>query len=278
MSITYHENMKKISDSGIQISYLTVPGGYRPLHWHEELELLYQLNGETEINIEGEKHRLLKKHLMVVNSSKVHSTYCHDSAEMFVCVHISPKHMQKYIPDISFYQIDCSPEGISDERFPYYLEICRLMERLILIYMEDVFAYSMEAEGIVLQVLALLLRHFSTNTVPVETDTDLLAKERIHEVIVYTDAHFREQISLSDVADHVGLDKKYFCRFFKKHMGMSFHQYLNEIRLAHIYRDIISTRDPIRDIAENNGMVNQKLFNQSFKELYGCRPSDARRG
>jgi AraC-like DNA-binding protein len=277
MSVTYHENMKKISDSGIQISYLTVPGGYRPLHWHEEIELLYQLNGETEINIEGEKHRLLKKHLMVVNSSKVHSTYCHDSAEMFVCVHISPKHMQKYIPDISFYQIDCSPERISDERFPYYLEICRLMERLIVIYMEDVLAYAMEAEGIVLQVLALLLRHFSTNTVPVETDTDLLAKERIHEVIVYTDAHFREQISLADVADHVGLDKKYFCRFFKKHMGMSYLSYLNEIRLAHIYRDLISTRDSIRDIAENNGMVNQKLFNQSFKELYGLRPSEVRK-
>jgi AraC-like DNA-binding protein len=269
--------MKKISDSGIQISYLTVPGGYRPLHWHEEIELLYQLNGETEINIEGEKHRLLKKHLMVVNSSKVHSTYCHDSAEMFVCVHISPEHMKKYIPDISFYQIDCSPEQIPDERFPYYLEICRLMERLIVIYMEDVLAYAMEAEGIVLQVLALLLRYFSTNTVPVESDTDLLAKERIHEVIVYTDAHFREQISLADVADHVGLDKKYFCRFFKKHMGMSYLSYLNEIRLAHIYRDITSTRDSIRDIAENNGMVNQKMFNQSFKELYGLRPSEVRK-
>jgi AraC-like DNA-binding protein len=278
MSNFYHENMKKISDSGIQISYLTVPGGYRPPHWHEELELLYQLNGETDINIEGEKHRLLKKHLLVVNSSKVHSTYCHDSAEMFVCVHISKKHMRKYIPDIEFYQIDCCPDRIPDEFFSQYLEICKLMERLTRIYMEDVFAFTMEAEGIILQVLALLMRYFSTNIVPVETNKDSLVKERIHEVILYVDEHYRKQISLSDIADHVGLEQKYFCRFFKKHMGMSFHHYLNEIRLAHIYQEIISTHDSIKEIAERNGMINQKLFNHAFKELYGCKPSVIRKG
>jgi AraC-like DNA-binding protein len=278
MANSYHENMKKLSDSGIQISYLTIPGGYRPAHWHEELELLYQLNGETDINIEGEKHRLLKKHLMVVNSSKVHSTYCHDSTETFVCVHISQKHMQKYIPDIEFYQINCCPDQIPDESFPQYQEICNLMERLTHIYIEDVFALSMEEEGIILQILALLLRYFSTNVVPVEKHTDILIKERIHDVIIYVDEHYREQISSSDLADYVGLDQKYFCRFFKKHMGMSFHHYLSEIRLAHIYQEIISTNAPIKDIAERNGMINQKLFNQKFKELYGCNPSAVRKG
>jgi AraC-like DNA-binding protein len=272
----YHENMKKISDSGIQLSYLTVSGGYRPPHWHEELELLYQLNGETDINIEGEKYRLLKKHLLVVNCSKVHSTFCHDSTEMFVCVHISPKHMRKYIPDIEFYQINCCPDRIPDEVFPQYLEICKLMERLTRIYIEDVFAFNMEAEGIILQVLALLMRHFSINSIPVEANKDILVKERIHDVISFVDEHYSEQLSLSDIADYVGLEQKYFCRFFKKHMGMSFHQYLNETRLAHTYQDIVSTNDSIKEIAERNGLLNQKLFNHTFKELYGCRPSDVR--
>jgi AraC-like DNA-binding protein len=122
------------------------------------------------------------------------------------------------------------------------------------------------------------MRYFSTNSIPVETHTDILIKERIHEVIAYTDEHYREPISLSDVADHVGLDKKYFCRFFKKHMGMSFLHYLNEIRLAHIYQDIVNTQDPIHEIAEKNGMTNQKLFNHTFKELYGCKPSAVRKG
>jgi AraC-like DNA-binding protein len=59
---------------------------------------------------------------------------------------------------------------------------------------------------------------------------------------------------------------------------MSFHRYLNEMRLAHIYQDIISTQDSIKEIAERNGMINQKLFNHTFKELYGCNPSVIRKG
>jgi AraC-like DNA-binding protein len=95
-------------------------------------------------------------------------------------------------------------------------------------------------------------------------------------VISFVDEHYSEQLSLSDIADYVGLEQKYFCRFFKKHMGMSFHQYLNETRLAHTYQDIVSTNDSIKEIAERNGLLNQKLFNHTFKELYGCRPSDVR--
>jgi AraC-like DNA-binding protein len=107
---------------------------------------------------------------------------------------------------------------------------------------------------------------------------DVLSKERIHEVINYADEHYQEPISLDDVAGHVGLDKKYFCRFFKQNMGMTFLQYLTEMRLAHIYQELISTGDSVSEITERNGMTNQKLFNRTFKELYGCTPSQVRNG
>lgn len=275
--MSYHENMKKLSDSGIQISYHTISGGFRPPHWHEELELLYQLNGETDITIEGEKHRLPKKQLLVVNPSLVHSTYCHDTSEMFACVHISLEHMKKYIPDIEFYSFDCIPDRISDESFPNYLEICKLMERITILYIEDAFALNMEAEGLILQMLAILLRYFATTVVPASASGDSMLKERVRDVINYTYEHFKEPISLTEISEFVGLDQKYFCRFFKKYMGNSYHNYLNEIRLASIYQELVNTQDSIKEIAERNGMLNQKLFNQSFKQLYGCRPSEVRK-
>jgi AraC-like DNA-binding protein len=61
-------------------------------------------------------------------------------------------------------------------------------------------------------------------------------------------------------------------------MGMTFLQYLNEMRLAHIYQELISTGDSVSEITERNGMTNQKLFNRTFKELYGCTPSQVRNG
>ena len=75
----------------------------------------------------------------------------------------------------------------------------------------------------------------------------------------------------------MGLNKEYFCRFFKKHMGMSFLQYLNDVRAAHIYQDLQNSNAPISEIMEENGFTNQKLFNKTFKALYGSTPSSVRR-
>lgn len=277
MSKAYYESMKEIGNSGIILSYQTVPGGYHPLHWHEELELLYPLNGAVDINIEGKKYDLPVKQLMVVESCEVHSTYSYNSPSMFLCIHLSKKHMQQYMPDIELYQIHCKPEEITDEDFPFYLEICKMLETLTRIYIEDAAAFQLEAEGIILQILAHLIRHFSTNTAPQLDASDALTRERIRQIITYVEEHFRERISLSDISEELGLGKEYFCRFFKKNMGLSFLNYLNEIRLAHVYQDLVTTDAPISEIMEANGITNQKLFNRSFKKLYGCTPSAIRK-
>lgn len=277
MNKAYYESMKEIGNSGIILSYQTVPGGYHPLHWHEELELLYPLNGPVDINIEGKKYDLPVKQLMVVESCEVHSTYSYNSPSMFLCIHLSKKHMQQYMPDIELYQIHCKPEEITDEDFPFYLEICKMLETLTRIYIEDAAAFQLEAEGIVLQILAHLIRHFSTNTAPQLDGSDALTRKRIRQIITYVEEHFRELISLSDISEELGLGKEYFCRFFKKNMGLSFLNYLNEIRLAHVYQDLITTDAPITEIMEANGITNQKLFNRSFKKLYGCTPSAIRK-
>ena len=59
-------------------------------------------------------------------------------------------------------------------------------------------------------------------------------------------------------------------------MGMSFLEYLSEVRLAHIYYDLVYTELPVAELMAKNGFTNQKLFNQLFKQLYGCTPSAVR--
>ena len=277
MNKVYYETIKEINISGINISFQTVHGGYHPPHWHDELELLYPLNGETSIKIDEKIYHLPKKQLMVIESCHVHSTYSPNTTCMFLCVHVSKKQMQQYMPDVEFYQIHCCPEDISDEDFPAYLEICKMMESLTCLYIEDVSAFQMEAEGIILQVLAHLIRNFSTSEAPELTSPDALTMERVKSVITYVEEHFREPVSLTDISDYLGLGKEYFCRFFKKSTGTSFLNYLNRVRLTHIYQDLIHTDAPVAEIMEANGITNQKLFNRTFKELYGCTPSAARK-
>ncbi len=275
-----YETYRKVDTEGIYLSYSTAPGGYHPLHWHEEIELLYQLNGRSDIQIDGEKYQIQNKLLTVIDSRQVHSIHTYSDTSMFICVHISKKLIEKYIPDIDLYRIYCIPDDIPDSHFPEYLSVCRQMEALLRLYITDKPAWQMESEGIILQVLAQLIRHFSRKSAPDEiglSSADRTSFNRIRDVITYVEEHFREPISLQDIAGHLGLGREYFCRFFKKNMGMSFLRYLNEVRISHVYRDLEQTDAPIAEIAEKNGFLNQKLFNRTFREVYGCTPSAVRR-
>ena len=141
----------------------------------------------------------------------------------------------------------------------------------------DIPFFRLEAEGIILQTVAQLIRYFSSTSAVQLADTHLMTIDRIRKVMSYVEEHYKENISLQDVSDLLGIGKEYFCRFFKKNMGISFLQYLNEVRLSHIYQGLMDTDLPIAELMEENGFYNQKLFNRSFKELYGCTPSSVRK-
>lgn len=141
----------------------------------------------------------------------------------------------------------------------------------------DIPFFRLEAEGIILQTVAQLIRYFSSTSAVQLADTHLMTIDRIRKVMSCVEEHYKENISLQDVSDLLGIGKEYFCRFFKKNMGISFLQYLNEVRLSHIYQGLMDTELPIAELMEENGFSNQKLFNRSFKALYGCTPSSVRK-
>lgn len=166
---------------------------------------------------------------------------------------------------------------VTDELFPVYLSMCQCLKSVTELYMKNTPTFLLESEGLVLQVISNLILHFANDSVPLSGDTDKFAMNRIRDIIGYVEAHFTEPVCLQDVADLLGIGKEYFCRFFKKNMGISFLNYLNQVRAAHIYHDLIHTDDPVQVVMEKNGFTNQKLFNKTFKILYGCTPSQIRK-
>lgn len=277
MASAYFELINHTNLSGIRLAYQTTPGGYHPPHWHYELELLYPLNGDTDIIISGNVQKMKKRQLTVVESCQVHSTHCYHPTAMFICLHISKKAMRRYMPDIDLYQIQCTPESIQDDQFESYLNICRMMDNLTRLYIEEKPTFSLESEGIILQMLAKLIQDFSVKAETPSEPHNMKTLDRLQQITEYVDQNYKHAVSLQDICSYLSLNKEYFCRFFKKHMGLSFLDYLNEVRITHVYQDLIETGDSIQLIMERNGFTNQKLFNQIFKKIYGCTPSSVRR-
>ena len=251
MQHPYHKTFQSLSPMGILIRFATTPGGYFPLHWHEELELLYPLNGEISLLLAGEKHQIPERTLAVIDPCQVHSTYCPNRASMFLNIHLSKRLLENYLPDISLRRIHCLPDCTEDSLPAQYQELCGFVEKLVLLYIKDTPVFMMEAEGIVLQLLAHLYRNFSVNAANLSAPVDIMTMERIRAIITYTEAHFREPVSLGDAAGQLGLGKESFCRFIKKNMGMTYLNYLSEVRLAHVYKDLLETESSLTGLSKS---------------------------
>lgn len=272
-----YEAFHKTSPLGISFAWFTNSGGHHPLHWHNELEILYPLSGKADIQLSQSTHSLLKRHLLVVESGCLHSTHSETGSAMFLCIHISKDVLRDYLPELDTLHITCSPDIVTDDNFKQYLELCQMLDNLTKLYIREAPAFYLEADGIVLQIMGRLAEYFSSPSAPDLSPADTLSSERIHQIITFVEEHFHEPITLDDAAGLLGLGREYFCRFIKKNMGMTFLQYLNEIRASHVYYDLIYTDLPVMEIMEKNGFTNQKLFNRTFRSLYGCTPTEARK-
>ena len=82
----------------------------------------------------------------------------------------------------------------------------------------------------------------------------------------------QEQITLKEVAEIAGMPEASFSRYIKHLTGYTFIDSLNEIRLGHVMRMLISSDCPIAEIADLCGFNNMANFNRTFKSKIGCTP------
>lgn len=107
-------------------------------------------------------------------------------------------------------------------------------------------------------------------------DSDSSESRRIQKVIDYLETNYQKDISLIDVAKHVGMTEVSFSRFMKKRTGKNFIEYLNDLRLGFASRLLVNTNKYVAEIAFECGFENLSNFNRLFKKRKGCTPSDFR--
>ncbi len=102
--------------------------------------------------------------------------------------------------------------------------------------------------------------------------------ERVSRACQYLHAHFREPVSLAEVARAAGGSVSNLCAFFRKATGRTVIDYVNELRVDHAGRHLRETDRPILEIALESGYPTLSHFNRQFKKLTGVSPRQYRRG
>jgi AraC-like DNA-binding protein len=103
------------------------------------------------------------------------------------------------------------------------------------------------------------------------------SQEAINSAISFMRGHYREPVSVGDIAAAAGLSTYYFSRIFKQAMQQSPHVYLLDIRLDHAKTLLATTVHSMEDIAAATGFQSTSHFIRAFKQNNNMTPSVFRR-
>lgn len=99
----------------------------------------------------------------------------------------------------------------------------------------------------------------------------------IRRSIIYMQEHYKEDLSLADVSHNIGLSGNYFSHLFKKETGKTYVEYLNEIRLREVMKELKKSDEKILTIASKHGFQNLEYFSRFFKKHTGESPAKWRK-
>lgn len=95
------------------------------------------------------------------------------------------------------------------------------------------------------------------------------------------DRHIRQSLEqtlrVKDLAEQVSLSVSHFCRAFKESFGASPHLHLTRLRVARAQRLMLTTQDPLSQIALACGMADQAHLSKLFRREMGEPPNTWRR-
>ena len=234
-----------------------------PAHLHDDVEVLYCLEGGVQVSVMGETHLVGKGECDVIFPERVHSYRSEDNSRALLFIFSTAmcgtygRTIQKYYPENPFLEKKDIPP---DARLAFR-RLCS----------GDVQKDDKLCIAWIQVILASLFPRFELREDERPEDMDLT-----YRLVRYVMEHFQEPLSLEELARNLHVNKYYLSHTFSSRLQMNFREYLNRIRLEYATQQIRSTRKPLTEIWEDAGFESQRSFNRVFHEAVGMSPKEYR--
>ncbi|SHI95299.1 GH39 family glycosyl hydrolase [Parasporobacterium paucivorans] len=242
-------------------------------HWHPQIEIVYVLEGESEIIMNEQKYLLKEDQLLVINPYRIH-TIQNDKCTMGVFL-INLSMFDQTLVRESL-QIDCNSItiGNDDQLLPLKHLLARIVKSNISI--EKPKHAELLNKSLAYALLFELISKFSVKEVSGTIETSATFN-RMEDIIKYINLHYAENISLKELSRDFFLSVPYLSRIFKKYIGMNFTEYLNSVRLARSVEFLRDSEITTENISQLCGFPNSRSFVNTFRKEYGETPAQYRR-
>lgn len=244
-----------------------------PIHWHDELEVIYVRTGKLWVNVGGTVYDLNGGQVVIVNPRQLHLM---GSEDRTVCYHtllfplelISFQSMDE-LEQTVFLPLRTGKRMLTTKVPEAALtpENLALLDSVVQINDQKAPMYQLETRLLMLRFLMEVLRVCPL----IQADTDEAGKLQ-REMLEYIRIHYKDRITLSDMAEHFHLSSKYFSRYFKEHFQLTFSEYIGHLRMD-LARELLENTDlSVTEIAAQCGFSGISFFIRRFTGVNGCSP------
>ncbi len=267
-------NHKK--DCGVSVHKLDVT---EPIHWHGFYEIELCIQGEGTQYINGVRQRAEKGVIVFLSPKDFHRIdVVRGELKLFHCYfydHLLTQNMKNLMTQ---YQ----PPFCVKLNEKEYDRLCMKLEELQEEeFMADAFhnrSLKCRIESICIDIIRSALKSRTDKAeVPLSIKESRTLNLIMQEVIPYINEHFAEAPSRDDMAKKLHLNPSYFSDVFKKRLGISYSDYITNIRMSEAMRLLKYTDKSIHAIMTEVGYHSPTAFYKKFKEYFDILPGDLRR-
>lgn len=252
--------------------------GFQVMHWHEDLQFIYVLDGEIEIKTLDTSVRVNRGSGIFINKNVMHlvkkSLFCHYNSFIF------PDYFLKFYfgsPGGAFVERIVGKDELPICCFPKEKNWCQsilsVLSRLADLENRKTEFYAYE----VLCLLCALWLEICRNIPLPSRNTDTIIGSRMQKFLQYISEHYGEEISLDKLAGSANVSKSECLRCFKTSMQTTPYKYLTEYRLSKATELLKNSNEPIGNIADSVGFRQISHFGKCLKEKTGLSPRDYRK-
>jgi len=236
-----------------------------PMHYHDDHELYYLVNGKMTYYVEDEIFRMDKGDFIFIPKNILHKTDSEDCMftermlltitddmfdedtrfvfdELAACKII-------YIPQNNLYEIEELFHKLEQE----YCKTNAHRDSMIKLY--------------TIELLIHLCRMKRSASQPI-SDSDKI----IYDISEYINTNFSQGLSLKFLSEYFAMSESHLSRKFKKVIGIGINEYITSVRITNAEKLLREKAYSITEISEMCGFNDSNYFSSVFKNMKGVTP------
>mgnify|MGYP004568121997 FL=1 len=245
-----------------------------PVHWHDELEIIYVKSGFLTVNISGENYIGKPGDAFVVSPGNLHFMGSQTGTVDYFTFLFPLKYIafrtDDMLDDKLIEPLNCGHLMISPEIKDTVKEQC---EQLAGVYAAEIDESESKITVQIKKKIILLqfIHELWKKGFIVENDTT--GRNTVEkEMVSYIQQNYTGKILLREFGEQFHLSEKYISRYFKEHFHITLSQYVTYLRLEHAKQMLQETDISVTEVAMQSGYQNISYFIRSFKKTYGVSP------